>query len=136
MTPLETILKNNPSLAARNPHLTKSVIKQVKKVETYSKYKEHINQVLTDYCKENGYSLLTEHRFHDARKFRFDWAIEEIKLAVEYEGVVSRKSRHTGIVGYSKDADKYNIAQGLGWKVYRFTALNYLEIENVLNGKD
>jgi len=130
MTALETILKNNPSLAARNPHLTKSVIKQIKKVEKVSKYKIHIQQVLTDYCKANGYELLTEHRFHEARKFRFDWAIEkgDFKLGIEYEGIFSEKSRHTNAKGYSVDGEKYNLAQQLGWKVYRYTALTYKNI--------
>lgn len=128
MNPLEQIFANNPSLAARNPHLTTSVIKQVKKVEKVSKYKEHVNRVLTNYCKENGYTLLTEHRFHNARKFRFDWAIEELKIAVEYNGIMSAKSRHTTIGGYSKDRDKVNLANGLGWKVYEYTPINYTNI--------
>lgn len=128
---LSEMIAKSP-VASINLHLLEKPPKKNKKVEKFSKYKSHIHYVLSDYCKDNGYTLLTEHRFHDARKFRFDWAIPEKKWAFEYEGIVSRKSRHTGIVGYSKDADKYNIAQGLGWNVYRFTALNYLEIENVL----
>ena len=134
MNQLTEIFKNNPSLAALNPHLTKTAIRQIRKVEKVSKYKVHIEQVLTDYCKANGYELLTEHRFHDARKFRFDWAIVELKIAVEYEGLNSEKSRHTTKTGFTRDTDKYNLAQGLGWRVYRFTALNYLEIEKVING--
>lgn len=132
MNPIEQIFANNPSLAARNPHLVGMKKLKTKKVDKFSKYKAHIHQVLSEYCKVNGYSLLTEHRFHDARKFRFDWAIKEVMIAVEYEGLNSEKSRHTTKSGFTTDATKYNLAQEAGWRVYRFTALNYLEIENVL----
>jgi len=132
MNPLEQIFANNPSLKERNPHLIEKSKEKNKRVEKPSKYKAYIEQVLTDYCKANGYTLLTEHRFHDARKFRFDWAIKEVMIAVEYEGLNSEKSRHTTKTGYTRDSDKYNLCQQLGWKVYRFTSLNYLEIEKVL----
>lgn len=67
----------------------------------------------------------TEYRFHDKRKFRFDIALVEHKVAIEYEGIMANKSRHTNVVGYTTDADKYNLAQCLGWRVLRYTALNY-----------
>ena len=40
----------------------------------------------------------------------------------------SEKSRHTTITGYTEDANKYNEAQKLGWKVLRYTAINYKNI--------
>ena len=122
----------NSAVANINQHLIGKQKEKIKRVEKPSKYKAHIEQVLTDFCKANGYTLLTEHRFHDARKFRFDWAIKEVMIAVEYEGLNSEKSRHTTKTGYTRDSDKYNLCQQLGWKVYRFTSLNYLEIEKVL----
>lgn len=69
--------------------------------------------------------FVTEFKFHATRKFRFDVAFPEHKLALEYEGLVSEKSRHTTITGYTRDCDKYNEAVLLGWKVFRFTAINY-----------
>lgn len=71
--------------------------------------------------------FITEHRFHPTRKFRFDIALVEYKIAVEYEGIVSKKSRHTNIEGFTNDCRKYNLAQSLGWHVLRYTALNYKE---------
>ena len=68
-----------------------------------------------------------EYRFHPTRKFRFDVAFPEHKVAIEYEGLVSEKSRHTTIVGYTNDCRKYNLAQGMGWRVLRYTASNYRE---------
>lgn len=71
-----------------------------------------------------------EHRFHDKRRFRFDLAITEHKIAIEYEGIFSKHSRHTNVKGYSVDADKYNLAQSLGWTVLRYTAMNYKKFDN------
>ncbi|WP_298118086.1 hypothetical protein [Flavobacterium sp.] len=68
-----------------------------------------------------------ELRFDDVRQFRFDWAIPELMLAIEYEGIFSDKSGHTTISGYVSDCTKYNLAQSKGWKVLRYTAKNYLE---------
>ena len=69
-----------------------------------------------------------EYKFHPTRRWRFDYAILDKKIAIEYEGIVSNKSRHTNIKGYSKDCEKYNQAQLLGWKVLRYTALNVNQV--------
>tara|TARA_R110000868_G_scaffold16350_13_gene73586 strand:+ start:318 stop:725 length:408 start_codon:yes stop_codon:yes gene_type:complete len=70
--------------------------------------------------------------FHPTRKFRFDWAIPDLKVAIEFEGIMSNKSRHTTVTGYSKDCIKYNLAACLGWKVLRYTVLNYKDLEQDL----
>jgi hypothetical protein len=67
----------------------------------------------------------TEFFFHPERQWRFDWAIPSMKVGIEYEGLMSKKSRHTTIKGFTGDTEKYNAAASLGWKVYRYTALNY-----------
>lgn len=82
--------------------------------------------------KHGGYNYVKELEFHPTRKWRFDFAIESLKIAIEYEGIISEKSRHTTITGMSADCDKYNEAQRLGWKVFRFTALNYKNLLSVL----
>lgn len=71
----------------------------------------------------SGY--VRELKFDEVRRFRFDWAIPELKLAIEYEGLNSKKSRHTTKKGYTGDCEKYNTAILNGWKVLRYTALNY-----------
>lgn len=83
--------------------------------------------------KQTGMDYQKEFRFHPVRKWRFDFAIPEIKLAIEYEGIIADKSRHTNIKGYTEDANKYNEAQKLGWKVLRYTALNYINLINDLS---
>jgi len=98
-----------------------------------SKEKNWLFENLTRWAIDHGYELRTELKFHQARKFQFDYAIEELKIAIEYEGLMSKKSRHTTIGGYSKDTDKYNLALGLDWKVIRVTALNYQTVIETLN---
>lgn len=61
-----------------------------------------------------------EYRFHETRKFRFDFAWIEEKLAVEIEGGIWINGGHNRGVGYSKDMEKYNLATLRGWKVLRF----------------
>jgi hypothetical protein len=53
---------------------------------------------------------------HPTGKFRFDWAIPDLKVAIEYEGLMSVKSGQTTVTGYSNDCIKYNLAACLGWK--------------------
>jgi very-short-patch-repair endonuclease len=64
---------------------------------------------------------ISEHKFLENRKFRFDFAWIDCKLAVEIEGGVWSNGRHTRGVGYVKDMEKYNLAVKNGWKVLRFT---------------
>jgi hypothetical protein len=60
-----------------------------------------------------------EHRFHEIRRWRFDAAVPELMLAVEYEGL-GRKSRHTSYNGFIADVEKYSTAAAMGWWVLRF----------------
>ena len=65
----------------------------------------------------------TEYPFDDVRKWRFDAAWPGIQVAFEYEGIFSKKSRHTSISGYTGDIEKYNSAAIQGWIVCRATAV-------------
>ena len=75
---------------------------------------------------------ISEHLFHPTRKWRFDWVIPTHKIAIEYEGLMSAKSRHTTIKGFSGDCEKYNEAVKLGWRVLRYTAVNYKNLDRDL----
>jgi len=75
---------------------------------------------------------VSEHKFDEVRRFRFDWAILSLKIGIEFEGLISEKSRHTTIKGYSGDCSKYNYAACSGWVVLRYTVINYLELEKDL----
>lgn len=62
----------------------------------------------------------TEHRFHSARKWRFDLAWPERMIAVEVDGGVWSGGRHTRGAGFVADCEKVNEATAMGWRVFRF----------------
>lgn len=71
-----------------------------------------------------------EYRFHPSRRWRFDYAWPDMKIAIEWEGVhgsYTGKSGHLTPKGYTLNCDKYNAATALGWSVYRFTPLQCLD---------
>lgn len=72
--------------------------------------------------------VVTEYKFLTDRRFRFDWYMPKFRTGIEYEGIVAGKSRHTTLKGYTNDAEKYNLAALNGFKVLRYTALNYKSI--------
>lgn len=63
-----------------------------------------------------------EYKFHATRRWRFDFAWPERKIAVEVEGGKWTRGRHQRPDGFEKDAEKYNAAALAGWFVYRVTA--------------
>jgi very-short-patch-repair endonuclease len=60
-----------------------------------------------------------EYRFHPERKWRFDYAIPQYKIAIEVEGGVWTGGRHTSPKGFMGDMEKYNTATAMGWRVLR-----------------
>jgi hypothetical protein len=60
-----------------------------------------------------------EHRFHQSRKWRFDFAWPEQKIALEVEGGLYQGGRHQRINGFKSDLAKYNAASAAGWRVLR-----------------
>jgi hypothetical protein len=125
----------NTAAAKRNPHLFREPEKK-KKLHVEKKRsaaKEWLALNLGYWCNERSLELKEEYRFDEYRKWRFDWAIPALNLAIEYEGLFSEKSRHTTIKGFNGDVEKYNHATMKGWKVIRLTATNYKEVLEILN---
>lgn len=60
-----------------------------------------------------------EHLFARPRRWRFDFAWPEFKLAVEIDGGTWSGGRHTRGAGFAKDCEKMNAAQLAGWVVFR-----------------
>lgn len=77
-----------------------------------------------------GFSLLApeastpvrEYTFAPPRRWRFDFAWPEARVAVEVEGGTWDRGRHTRGAGYAGDCAKYNAAVLGGWRVLRFTS--------------
>lgn len=98
-----------------------------------------IQKQLHHYPTAKLYHGDNELKFSDDRKFKFDYAIiipgmvdHDIKCAIEYEGLMSEKSGHTTVTGYTSNCQKYNLATCLGWKLLRYTALNHKDLESDL----
>lgn len=70
---------------------------------------------------ENISIPLHEYRFHTTRRWRFDYAWINQKVAVEIEGGVWLQGRHNRPTGFIRDCEKYNAAQEMGWRVFRYT---------------
>ena len=76
-----------------------------------------------------------EYRFHPVRRWRFDRAWPERKIALEIEGGTWVGGRHVSGSGFNADCEKYNEAALLGWTIVRVTsnminegrALKYIE---------
>lgn len=62
-----------------------------------------------------------ELRFHDERAWRFDLSWPAAMLAVEIDGGIWTKGRHTRPQGYEDDCRKLNEAAVMGWTVLRVT---------------
>lgn len=91
------------------------------------------------WCNDQAVTLEEEYLFHVTRRWRFDWAIPSLMIAVEFEGGVFEKiGGHTTAKGYTKDTDKYREAAKDGWILLRYTTLNYKNLIkdlNDINGK-
>lgn len=62
-----------------------------------------------------------EYRFHPTRKWRFDYAVPRVKLAIEIEGGAFVQGRHTRGAAFEADCVKYAQGAILGWTIMRFT---------------
>ena len=71
--------------------------------------------------KEVGVEPVKEYQFHAQRKWRFDYAFVEAKIALEVEGGVHTGGRHIRPKGFLGDMEKYNTAATLGWRLLRTT---------------
>lgn len=80
-----------------------------------------------------------EYAFHDKRKWRFDFAWVELKIAAEVQGGIWSGGAHGRGTGIRRDYQKMNTAQTMGWKVYQFCTNDIDDgsalatIESVLN---
>lgn len=63
---------------------------------------------------------ISEYKFYSKRRWRFDFAWPEIKLAVEVQGGIYVNGRHARGAALEQEYEKLNAAQILGWTVLLF----------------
>lgn len=83
--------------------------------------------IMADY----GVEVIREHKFHEVRKWRFDYAIPSEKLAIEVEGGVWDYGRHNRADGFLKDMEKYNAAAEDGWRLLRYTPTDLCKTKTI-----
>lgn len=82
------------------------------------------NNFLLFWKSLGGPELVQEHKFHPTRKWRFDFALVDLRLAIEIDGGAFLKfgGRHGRGMGMVKDCEKYRAAADLRWTVWRFSS--------------
>lgn len=94
-------------------------VKPTKKVRQRAN-KRPLTDTFTAIClSELRMEVVKEFQFHPTRRWRFDYAIPSHRIALEVEGGVFSKGRHTRGAGFIGDIEKYNEATRLGWRVVR-----------------
>ena len=83
---------------------------------------------LWELCR--GPALVTELRFHPTRRWRFDFAHEASKVAIEINGGIWSNGRHVRGTGYLRDREKINAATALGWRVFEL-GTGQVTVDNV-----
>lgn len=82
----------------------------------------HLMAIKADYVqREYRFTKETNPLTGKPARWRFDFAFPERGLAVEVEGGIYTRGRHTRPKGFLSDLYKYNAALMLGWRVYRCT---------------
>lgn len=88
--------------------------------------------MFTSICQTNfGVACIKEYKFHPERRWRFDFAIPQYKIALEIEGGIWTRGRHTRPKGFLSDMEKYNMATLMGWRVFRTTPRDLYSVATI-----
>lgn len=74
---------------------------------------------------------VAEYPFHPERRWRFDYAWPDQKIAIEVEGGIWTGGRHTSQGGFIGDMEKYTEAAVMGWCVIRITPKALMTLHSV-----
>lgn len=74
------------------------------------------------FCEAKGWACpIPEYRFAPLRRWRFDWAFTDHKIAIEIQGGIFKAGRHVRGAAMLKEYDKLNEAAILGWRIIFLT---------------
>lgn len=91
------------------------------------------NHLFPALCRSYGLpEPVAEYRFCE-RRWKFDWAWVDRKLALEVEGGIwiAGGGRHNRPAGMLKDFAKYNRAAVLGWRILKCTPRTLCTTETI-----
>jgi len=76
------------------------------------------SEIVASYFQEQGIpEPVFEHRFHSTRKWRLDIAWPEYRLALEVQGGIFVRGRHSRGAAMLKEWEKLNELACMGWRV-------------------
>ena len=129
-------IRQHPELASVIP-VARKVVQPAKPPKAKRTMRVDLTDKFLGYWKLASEGLpqpVREHRFHETRRWRFDLAWLDQKLAVEFHGGVWIRGGHSRGKGQQRDFEKLNAAQAQGWTVLQFgtDAVSQREIANTL----
>jgi very-short-patch-repair endonuclease len=98
-----------------------SEYKKLGKSTESKKWEDRFRAQLNMFNKTLSNNFISEYRFNPNRRYRFDFAIPDVKTAVEIDGGEHTGQGHASGKGMAHDNEKINEAITMGWKVFRFT---------------
>lgn len=83
--------------------------------------------------QELSIDLTPEYRFYSERRWLFDYAYVEYKIAIEVEGGIWMEGggAHSRPANIIRDMEKYTRANVMGWKVIRRTPQQLMSAETI-----
>lgn len=87
--------------------------------------------IINFFAKHELPPCVAEYRFHETRRWRFDFCFVDYRLAIERNGGVWLNGRHNRGTGYLKDLEKLNAAVCAGFYVMQFTPQQITTIEAI-----
>jgi very-short-patch-repair endonuclease len=87
---------------------------------------ENAEEVMGAWLHVAGFPFVGQYKFHPTRRWTFDYAWPEQRIAIEVEGGHFRGGHKRGRAA-DTDTEKFNEATLAGWRVLRFTTSQVLE---------
>lgn len=116
------------------PQKKKRVVTKKPKIPAYP-YRDLYSKVLEAKLNRECWA---EYPFHPTRKFRFDYAFPNEKVAIEIDGGLfnqykgKHSGRHSGGEGQKADMEKMNAAAELGWVVLHYIPSEKMDTTTML----
>lgn len=77
---------------------------------------------VAEWCEEYGWPApVNEYRFAPPRRWKFDVAWPDLRVAIEFQGGIHSRGRHVRAKGFAGDCEKLSTAASLGWRVMPVT---------------